>query len=166
MPRIIEVILAVVSSFFTLYIILYTTYLLMSVLVGAMQLYTRERMAQVRNELKHDYYMPISILVPAHNEEVTIVDGVKSLLELDYKRMMVQNPGSFMLMLRHLRVNDTTAISSRYEAYCQGRAYGTEIGGCYAPIKNVELGAKYFFGKDEVTKKTKTFVRTEAKYFF
>lgn len=101
------------------------------------------------------------------NAESTVpVNRNGFLLELDYKRMMVQNPGSFMLMLRHLRVNDTTAISSRYEAYCQGRAYGTEISGCYAPIKNVELGAKYFFGKDEVTKKTKTFVRTEAKYFF
>lgn len=88
------------------------------------------------------------------------------LLELDYKRMQVQHPGSFMIMLRYLRVNDTTAISSRYEAYCQGRAHGTEIGACYAPIKNVELGAKYFWGKDEITHKTKTFVRTEAKYFF
>lgn len=88
------------------------------------------------------------------------------LLELDYKRMMVQNPGSFMLMLRHIRVNDSTAISSRYEAYCQGRTYGTEIGGCYAPIKNVELGAKYFFGKDEVSHDKKTFLRTEVKYFF
>ncbi|MBP3210487.1 MAG: glycosyltransferase family 2 protein [Oscillospiraceae bacterium] len=96
MPKIIETILAVVSSFFTLYIILYTTYLLMSVLIGAMQLYTRERMMQVRNELKHDYYMPISILVPAHNEEVTIVDSVKSLLALDYRlyEIIVVDDGS------------------------------------------------------------------------
>ena len=101
------------------------------------------------------------------NAESTLnVNRTGFLLELDYKRMQVQHPGSFMIMLRHLRVNDTTAISSRYEAYCQGRAHGTEIGACYAPIKNVELGAKYFWGKDEITHKTKTFVRTEAKYFF
>ena len=31
-----------------------------------------------------EYYLPISILVPAHNEAVTIVDSVASLLEQDY----------------------------------------------------------------------------------
>lgn len=88
------------------------------------------------------------------------------LLELDYKRMQVQHPGSFMFMLRHLRVTDATAISSRYEAYTHGNICGTEIGGCYAPIRNVELGAKYFYGKDDLTKARKSFVRTEVKYFF
>ncbi|SFT79693.1 S-layer homology domain-containing protein [Selenomonas sp. GACV-9] len=41
-------------------------------------------------------------------------------LELDYKRMQVQNPGSYMIMLRNFRVTDATAISSRYEAYTHG----------------------------------------------
>ena len=88
------------------------------------------------------------------------------LVELDYKRMMVQNPGSYMLMLRYLQVTDATAISSRYEAYTHGNIRGLEIGGCYAPIKNVELGAKYFWGKDCTDHTTKSFVRTEAKFFF
>ena len=42
-------------------------------------------MAQIRNELRHDYYVPISVLVPAYNEEVTIVDSVRSLMELNYR---------------------------------------------------------------------------------
>ena len=42
-------------------------------------------MAQIRNELRHDYYVPISVLVPAYNEEVTIVDSVRSLMDLDYR---------------------------------------------------------------------------------
>ena len=88
------------------------------------------------------------------------------LLELDYKRMQVEHPGSFMLMLRHLRVTDATAISSRYEAYTLGNAQGTEIGGCYAPMKNVEVGAKYFWGKGLADNRTKSFVRAEVKYFF
>lgn len=88
------------------------------------------------------------------------------LVELDYKRMMVQNPGSFMLMLRYLQVTDATAISSRYEAYTHGNIRGIEFGGCYAPIKNVELGAKYFYGKDDLTDAKKSFLRTEAKFFF
>ena len=35
--------------------------------------------------LRHDFYIPISIIVPAHNEEMTVVDTVFSLLEQDYK---------------------------------------------------------------------------------
>ncbi len=74
-----------VGTFFLLYLILYATYLFLSVLVGAWRLYQHDRMAQIRNELRHDYYVPISVLVPAYNEEVTIVDSVRSLMELNYR---------------------------------------------------------------------------------
>lgn len=96
MYQVIDAILNIVAKFFTVYIILYTTYLFMSVLMGAIQLYSKERRLQVRNELKHDYYMPISILVPAYNEEVTIVESVTSLLEIDYKlyEIIVVDDGS------------------------------------------------------------------------
>ena len=81
----VEVFLRGVGTFFLLYLILYATYLFLSVLVGAWRLYQHDRMAQIRNELRHDYYVPISVLVPAYNEEVTIVDSVRSLMDLDYR---------------------------------------------------------------------------------
>ncbi|WP_300385989.1 glycosyltransferase [Clostridium sp.] len=74
-----------VGMFYLIYILLYTSYLFLSVIIGAWQLYERDRMIKLRNELKHNYYLPISIIVPAYNEEVTIVDSIKSLLELNYK---------------------------------------------------------------------------------
>lgn len=85
-----------VAIFFVLYLLIYTTYLFSSVLAGAFQLFDRDRRRQIRNELTHEYYMPISILVPAYNEEVTIVDNIKSLLELDYKlyEIIVVDDGS------------------------------------------------------------------------
>ena len=79
-----EIFIEGVGVFFFIYLLLYMTYLFISVLVGAWQLYKKDKMIQVRNQLKHEYYFPISILVPAYNEEVTIVDSIKSLLELDY----------------------------------------------------------------------------------
>ena len=85
MTQIVEAFLRGVGVFFLIYLILYATYLFLSVTIGAWQLYQRDRMQRVRNELKHKYYVPISILVPAHNEEVTIVDSIKSLLDLDYR---------------------------------------------------------------------------------
>lgn len=85
-----------VGVFFTAYLIFYASYLFFSVVVGAWKLYQRERMQKIRNELKHDYYIPISVLVPAYNEEVTIVDSVQSLLSLNYRlyEIIVVDDGS------------------------------------------------------------------------
>ncbi|WP_240377924.1 glycosyltransferase family 2 protein [Bacillus piscicola] len=74
-----------IALFFVGYMILYTTFLFLSVLFGAIRLFEKDRRVRLRNEIKHDYYMPISILMPAYNEGVTIVDNVRRLLQLDYK---------------------------------------------------------------------------------
>lgn len=74
-----------VGIFFIAYLILYASYLFLSVIEGALQLYLRDRRQRVHNELKHEFYLPVSVLIPAHNEEVTIVGSVRSLLELNYR---------------------------------------------------------------------------------
>lgn len=85
-----------VGGFYIIYLILYSSYLFLSVLLGAWRLYQRDKMQQVRNELKHPYYVPVSVLIPAYNEEVTIVESVKSLLDLDYRlyEIIVVDDGS------------------------------------------------------------------------
>ena len=85
-----------VGVFYLLYILVYTSFLFLSVTIGAWHLYQRDRMIRFRNELKHDYYVPVSILVAAYNEEVTIVDTVKSLLQLNYQlyEIIVVDDGS------------------------------------------------------------------------
>ena len=85
MSQLVFQILRVVETFFLLYLLLYASYLFLSVAMGAWRLYRLDRMRTIKNELKHDFYFPVSVLVPAHNEEVTILDNVKSLLELDYQ---------------------------------------------------------------------------------
>lgn len=80
-----EYILKFVNGFFLFYLMIYATYLLLSVGVGAWDLYYANKMRRIKNEIKHDFYFPISILVPAYNEEVTIVDSIESLLQLDYR---------------------------------------------------------------------------------
>ncbi len=74
-----------VGYFFVIYLLGYSTFLFLSVVVGANRLFNSEKKQMLKNELVHDYYMPISIIVPAFNEEVTIIDTIKSLLSLDYK---------------------------------------------------------------------------------
>ena len=74
-----------VGIFFIIYMLVYSSYLFLSVVIGARHLYRKNRLDKLHNELKHDFYVPISILVPAYNEEVTIVSNVNSLLGLEYK---------------------------------------------------------------------------------
>lgn len=38
----------------------------------------------MKNVLESNYYILVTIIVPAYNEEVTVVDPVRSLLALDY----------------------------------------------------------------------------------
>lgn len=77
-------ILVFVSFFFVLYLIGYSTFLFLSVTVGSSFLYRRKREMHYKNEILIDTYIPISIIVPAHNEECTVVSTVQSLLKLDY----------------------------------------------------------------------------------
>ena len=78
-----------IGVFFLIYLLLYASFLFFSVAAGAFRMYQNNRMAQGRIEKKHKYYLPVSLLVPAYNEEVTIVDSVRSLLDLNYRRYEV-----------------------------------------------------------------------------
>lgn len=77
-------ILNVTNIFFLVYLLGYSTFLFFSVVVGSIELYQNRRRTQLKNTLLKDYFIPVSILVPAHNEEVTVVDTVRSLLALEY----------------------------------------------------------------------------------
>ena len=74
-----------VNLFFIIYLIGYSSFLFLSVVAGAIELYRSYRLEQLHNKLWQSYYIPVSILVPAYNEEVTVKDTVTSLLNLDYK---------------------------------------------------------------------------------
>lgn len=74
-----------VGIFFVLYMIGYASFLFLAVSVGSSTLYQLKRRNQLKNELLQEYYVPVTIVVPAHNEEVTIVSTIRSLLSLEYR---------------------------------------------------------------------------------
>ena len=92
----IQTFLLCVEAFFLLYMVLYSSFLFLSVTVGSSDLYAARRRNRLKNELSNDYYVPVSVLVPAHNEEVTIEATIRSLLTLDYKlyEIVVVDDGS------------------------------------------------------------------------
>lgn len=85
-----------VGIFFILYLIGYSTFLFLAVVVGASTLYRTRQQITLKNILKQDYYVPVSIIVPACNEETTVVETVRSLLALDYNvyEIIVVDDGS------------------------------------------------------------------------
>lgn len=84
------------GDFFVLYLIGYSTFLLLAVVVGSSSLYQRRKQDRLKNTFMKDYYIPITIVVPAYNEEVTVVETVRSLLSLDYRayEIIVVDDGS------------------------------------------------------------------------
>ncbi len=74
-----------VGVFFILYMIGYASFLFLAVTVGSSMLYQMKRRNRLKSELLGEYYVPVTIVVPAYNEEVTIEASIRSLLALEYK---------------------------------------------------------------------------------
>ena len=75
------------NMFFRVYILCYAVFMFLSALAGSLEMEERYRLDRYRSRLELGSalnYMPISIIVPAYNESVTIVDTVKSLRKQDY----------------------------------------------------------------------------------
>lgn len=85
-----------VNVFFILYLIGYSSFLFLAVVIGSSELYKKRQQERLKNTLLQNYYVPVSIIVPAYNEEVTVVETVQSLLSLDYKlyEIVVVDDGS------------------------------------------------------------------------
>ena len=91
-----KIFLSAVGIFFALYLLLYSTYLFLSAMVGSLILYRNRHYHRMKNQIDHDYFVPVSIIVPAYNEELTVCKTVQSLLALDYKlyEIIVVDDGS------------------------------------------------------------------------
>ncbi len=91
-----KAIFKVVEIFFILYLVGYSTFLFLSVVIGSITLYKQKRLEPLKEKLTTNYDIPVSIIVPAHNEEVTVIDTVKSLLNIEYENyeIIVVDDGS------------------------------------------------------------------------
>lgn len=92
----IQAVLAFFEIFFVIYLVGYSSFLFISVVAGGNEIFEGTKKKRLRNEIHRNYYIPISVVVPAYNEEVTITETIRSLLNLDYRiyEIIVVNDGS------------------------------------------------------------------------
>ncbi|MFC6464883.1 glycosyltransferase family 2 protein [Marinilactibacillus sp. GCM10026970] len=92
----VDIFLLITGIFFATYTIIYGCYLTISGIISMSSLRNYRIKQRLENELNHQFYFPISILVPAYNEATTIVTTVNHLLEMDYKlyEIVVVDDGS------------------------------------------------------------------------
>ena len=86
----------ILSIIFLVYSLSYATFLLIYTVVGWIALKRIKQKRTYRNSIQNESYLPISVIVPAYNEGLTIVGSVKSLLALDYSlyEIVVVDDGS------------------------------------------------------------------------
>jgi cellulose synthase/poly-beta-1,6-N-acetylglucosamine synthase-like glycosyltransferase len=106
--RILIVFVVAIQPFFLLYFVLYNSYTLWLIALSARQV--RRRVAgHFIEDLdlidEGDLTKPLTMIVPAFNEEVTIVDSVTGLINCDYPRfeIVVVNDGSSDSTLERLK---------------------------------------------------------------
>ncbi|MFC4321734.1 glycosyltransferase family 2 protein [Litchfieldia salsa] len=81
----IDLFLYVTGIFFAFYMFGYATYITLGGTISIWSLRKNRLKERMENELDHDFFFPISILVPAYNESKTILTTVNHLLEMHYK---------------------------------------------------------------------------------
>lgn len=94
-----ENIIYAINRFFFFYMFLYAMMFFFTTFMASVNLddfFVRKKHMSYAMLSNKDNYIPISILVPAFNEEVTIIDTIESLLNLDYPEyeVVVINDGS------------------------------------------------------------------------
>lgn len=86
----------VFNYFIVFYLFAYISYLLIASVVGAIMVIRKKRLEYRHNIIEHDYFYPISIIVPMYNESESGLQCVKNLLNLDFKKyeIVVVDDGS------------------------------------------------------------------------
>jgi len=80
-----EQIILTISALFILYILIDSAYLVITTVIENEKLKQYQKGQKLRNRLKHEYYIPVSIIVKTYNDEEKILETIDSILKLNYK---------------------------------------------------------------------------------
>ncbi|MGT2784282.1 glycosyltransferase family 2 protein [Streptococcus merionis] len=99
--------LKISQNIFLVYLLGYASFLLLSLVIAGVYLHEKSERRRQQSSSENAGEVGVSIIIPAYNEEVTIVDAVTSLLNLDYQsyEIIVVDDGSEDATARLVREN-------------------------------------------------------------
>lgn len=140
------------TFFIFIYNIIYSILTLLFIMASAFSLsdFVMNRLHMRSLNLNyHNSYIPISILVPAYNESITIVSSIESLLHLDYPgyEIVIVNDGSTdgmeKLIIEHFGLHKVLKpIRRSIATKSWSSIYETDIGRIKVTLINKENGGK------------------------
>lgn len=159
------------NIFVSFYLAGYTLVLIAGTVYGALDILRQERLENLHNILEHDFYYPVSVLIPVFNEGMTGVQTVENVLRQDYKlfEVIIIDDGSTddtkQLMIDTFKLKLEHDRPIRYRVPCQiieevysGKYFGRSItliskknGGCKADATNAGINIcnyPYFLNMD------------------
>lgn len=74
-----------IDNFFLYFMIIWGIILLIITIISLVLNWKNDRKKKYKNEIKKDFDMPVSIILPVYNEEKNMIEILDSLLHLDYK---------------------------------------------------------------------------------
>ena len=138
-----------ISIFYVVYLIIFATFSFAAVLIGSYKLYVNDRMLRFNNKLSHED-LPISVLIPAYNESVTVVKSVNSLLALDYQLYEIivvddgSKDGTAQKLIDEFDMSPVVNRAISYELECQPEEaiYESEVNGVHITLIRKKNGGK------------------------
>ena len=113
------------NIFIAIYLAGYTLVLLCGTIYGALDILRQERLENLHNVLEHEFYYPISVLIPVYNEGRTGIQTVENVLKQDYRlyEIVIIDDGSKddtkQLMIDQYHLERETDRPIRYLVPCE-----------------------------------------------
>ncbi|MCQ2742486.1 MAG: glycosyltransferase [Bacilli bacterium] len=144
----IDTYLLVFDIFMGVYLAVYFAYLIISIFFSNFRNRRSKRRHRMHNVIDHEYFYPVSIIVPAYNEGETVVQTVKNLLKLEFRRyeIVVVDDGSTdntkQCMLDAFPLVAETSRPIRYQLDCHTikEVYSCRLGDVIITLVSKENG--------------------------
>ncbi|MCR5283895.1 MAG: glycosyltransferase [Lachnospiraceae bacterium] len=113
------------NIFIAIYLLIYTIFLMVNMVYGALHILRSVRLERLHNVLEHDFYYPISIMIPLYNEGKTGLQTVDNVLKQDYRlfEIIIIDDGSTddtkQLCIDRYHLTQEIDRPIRYQVPCQ-----------------------------------------------
>ncbi len=147
--KVLDILLDIFLYVFVSYFVIYCFILFIGIFLGLKNLHKNKLIKKYNNEINRDFYIPVSIILPAYNEEVVIIKSVESLINLNYRNyeIIVVDDGSTdntcNVLIKHFKMHKINKIlSSKIKTKSVLNYYSAFVDGVEIILVKKENGKK------------------------